>query len=120
MPIYEYRCPKCGNVFEEWVKTFDSPEAETCPKCGGSAVRIISNTSFKLEGGGWFASCYGNPSASEGDKPASEDKPSATAAASGKDAASGKTAPAKGASAAAAAPAKPSGSGSAGSEAATA
>ena len=24
MPIYEYRCRKCGNVFEEWVKTFDS------------------------------------------------------------------------------------------------
>ena len=35
MPIYEYRCRKCGNVFEEWVKTFDSPELEPCPKCGG-------------------------------------------------------------------------------------
>lgn len=50
---------KCGNVFEEWVKTFDSPELEPCPKCGGDAERIMSNTSFKLEGGGWFASCYG-------------------------------------------------------------
>lgn len=59
MPIYEYRCRKCGNVFEEWVKTFDSPELEPCPKCGGDAERIMSNTSFKLEGGGWFASCYG-------------------------------------------------------------
>ena len=53
MPIYEYRCRKCGNVFEEWVKTFDSPELEPCPKCGGDAERIMSNTSFKLEGGGW-------------------------------------------------------------------
>lgn len=52
MPIYEYRCRKCGNVFEEWVKTFDSPELEPCPKCGGDAERIMSNTSFKLEGGG--------------------------------------------------------------------
>ena len=46
MPIYEYRCRKCGNVFEEWVKTFDSPELEPCPKCGGDAERIMSNTSF--------------------------------------------------------------------------
>ena len=45
MPIYEYRCRKCGNVFEEWVKTFDSPELEPCPKCGGDAERIMSNTS---------------------------------------------------------------------------
>ena len=67
MPIYEYRCRKCGNVFEEWVKTFDSPELEPCPKCGGDAERIISNTSFKLEGGGWFASCYGGKSGSAGD-----------------------------------------------------
>lgn len=51
MPIYEYRCRKCGNVFEEWVKTFDSPELEPCPKCGGDAERIMLNTSFKLEGG---------------------------------------------------------------------
>ena len=51
MPIYEYRCRKCGNVFEEWVKTFDSPELEPCPKCGGDAERIMSNTSFKLDGG---------------------------------------------------------------------
>ena len=63
MPIYEYRCRKCGNVFEEWVKTFDSPELEPCPKCGGDAERIMSNTSFKLEGGGWFASCYGGKAA---------------------------------------------------------
>ncbi len=59
MPIYEYRCRKCGNVFEEWVKTFDSPACEPCPACGGDGERILSHTSFKLEGGGWFASCYG-------------------------------------------------------------
>ena len=59
MPIYEYRCRKCGNVIEEWVKTFDSPELAPCPKCGGDAERIMSNTSFKLEGCGRIASCYG-------------------------------------------------------------
>lgn len=60
MPIYEYRCTACGNLFEEWVKHFDSPEHEPCPKCGGDAARIVSNTSFVLKGGGWYVTEYGN------------------------------------------------------------
>lgn len=60
MPIYEYRCTACGNQFEEWVKHFDSPEHEPCPKCGGDAARIVSNTSFVLKGGGWYVTEYGN------------------------------------------------------------
>ena len=55
MPIYEYRCSKCGNLFEEWTKHFDSEATEPCPKCGGEASRIISRTTFKLVGSGWFA-----------------------------------------------------------------
>ena len=64
MPIYEYRCRKCGNVFEEWVKTFDSPELEPCPKCGGDAERIIS---------------YGGKSGSAGDAAPAGDKAPAKA-----------------------------------------
>ena len=86
MPIYEYRCRKCGNVFEEWVKTFDSPELEPCPKCGGDAERIMSNTSFKLEGGGWFASCYGGKASGS----ASDAAPAADAAPAKADAAPAK------------------------------
>lgn len=83
MPIYEYRCRKCGNVFEEWVKTFESAELEACPRCGGESERILSNTSFKLEGGGWFASCYGGKSASAA--PAGEAKTEAPAASASSD-----------------------------------
>lgn len=63
MPIYEYRCSDCQQVFEEWLKTFDeAPRA--CPVCGGSADRIVSNTTFVLKGGGWYVTDYGNrPSA---------------------------------------------------------
>ena len=115
MPIYEYRCRKCGNVFEEWVKTFDSPELKICPECGGDAGRILSQTSFQLEGGGWFASCYG------GKKPASE-----TEAATADGAAPAKEeAPAKGAAPAKdaakdAAPAKAEATGSGGKSSDTA
>ena len=86
MPIYEYRCRKCGNVCEEWVKTVDSPERGPCPKCGGDAERIMSNTSFKLEGGGWFASCYGGKASGS----ASDAAPAADAAPAKADAAPAK------------------------------
>ncbi len=60
MPIYEYTCSKCQNVFEEWVKSATEPETDSCkcPLCGADSFRMISNTSFLLKGGGWFASSY--------------------------------------------------------------
>ncbi len=59
MPIYEYRCPKCQKIFEEWSNiTEDHPE-EPCPDCGTASPRIMSSTSFVLEGGGWYVTDYG-------------------------------------------------------------
>jgi len=71
MPIYEYRCSKCAHVFEEWAQHFDSPTAEPCPKCGGEAHRIMSNTSFLLKGGGWYATEYGSLKGKSDEGPAS-------------------------------------------------
>ena len=59
MPIYEYQCPKCQRVFEEWVKASDAHGQEPCPDCGTPSPRIISQTSFVLKGGGWYVSDYG-------------------------------------------------------------
>ena len=33
MPIYEYRCAKCGHGFEHLARTLSAP-APACPKCG--------------------------------------------------------------------------------------
>lgn len=41
MPVYEYRCDRCGERFEELV----SPTAESppCPRCASGAVtRVLS------------------------------------------------------------------------------
>lgn len=59
MPIYEYQCPECGNVFEEWAKASDAHKTEPCPVCGAQSPRIISRTSFVLKGDGWYVSDYG-------------------------------------------------------------
>jgi len=59
MAVYEYACPDCRNVFEEWLKISEATENAPCPKCGSRAQRIISNTAFVLKGGGWYVSDYG-------------------------------------------------------------
>ncbi|MBD5607835.1 MAG: zinc ribbon domain-containing protein [Desulfovibrio sp.] len=59
MPIYEYKCPKCGEVFEKFAKSSESHKDAICPKCGTESPRIISRTSFVLKGDGWYVSDYG-------------------------------------------------------------
>jgi putative FmdB family regulatory protein len=56
MPIYEYRCEKCG-VFEETQRITDPP-LDRCPSCRRKVRRLISNTSFQLKGGGWYVTDY--------------------------------------------------------------
>ncbi len=61
MPIYEYRCKDCHQVFEEWCKHFEDGGAErTCPVCKGPAKRIMSQTTFALKGEGWYVTDYGS------------------------------------------------------------
>lgn len=64
MPIYEYRCCECAQIFEEWQKDHE-PLDLACPMCGGKAEHIISNTSFVLKGSGWYATDYAKGSSSE-------------------------------------------------------
>lgn len=59
MPIYEYKCPQCGHVFEEMVSLSQAHGEEACPRCGTASPRMMSHTSFVLKGGGWYVSDYG-------------------------------------------------------------
>lgn len=34
MPIYEYRCPKCGTSFEKLRRFAEADEPIECPQCG--------------------------------------------------------------------------------------
>ncbi|NWF93637.1 MAG: zinc ribbon domain-containing protein [Syntrophaceae bacterium] len=43
MPIYEYRCRKCGEVFEKIQKVSEAGESLRCPHCGEEKPeRILS------------------------------------------------------------------------------
>ncbi len=60
MPIYEYQCPQCQQVFEEWLSVSEATDKAPCPQCHTQSSRIISNTAFVLKGGGWYVTEYGN------------------------------------------------------------
>lgn len=64
MPIYEYCCKDCEQIFEEWQKNHED-RSVNCPVCGGEAERIISNTSFVLKGSGWYVTDYSNGRSSQ-------------------------------------------------------
>ena len=56
MPIYEYRCEKCG-VVEVMQRITEAP-LKKCPRCKSKVERMISSSSFVLKGSGWYATDY--------------------------------------------------------------
>ena len=43
MPIYEYKCQKCGHKFEMRLGFFQNRKSVKCPQCGGiDPERIFS------------------------------------------------------------------------------
>ncbi|MFQ5328607.1 MAG: FmdB family zinc ribbon protein [Thermodesulfobacteriota bacterium] len=73
MPIYEYKCKKCGKEFEMMQKFSDAPLTK-CIHCTGKVEKLISQSSFALKGSGWYATDY----AQKGKEPKGE-KPEACA-----------------------------------------
>jgi putative FmdB family regulatory protein len=59
MPIYEYKCKKCGEHSEHIQKFSDSPMTD-CKKCGttGALEKLMSLGSFHLKGSGWYLTDY--------------------------------------------------------------
>ena len=82
MPIYEYRCSKCGDVFEVRQKFADAPLA-VHEGCGGTVERLISASGFNFKGTGWYVTDYARGGSkskkdSDGDQSKTESKPAET------------------------------------------
>ncbi len=95
MPLYEYKCGKCGSVFEVLQRFSDKP-LETHENCGGKVERLISAPGLQFKGTGWYVTDYarGKSSAAGGKNGHKSDKSdsSSTPAASKEPASSGKSA----------------------------
>lgn len=47
MPIYEYKCGKCGQVKTVYAQGFTDPEGLACDACGGTGLkRLISKVNY--------------------------------------------------------------------------
>lgn len=51
MPIYEYRCPACGDTFEQMRRMSQSTEPAPCPKCQTASARAVSRLARVSFGG---------------------------------------------------------------------
>lgn len=57
MPLYDYRCHRCGEVFEVRQK-FADPLLTEHEACGGELERLISAPALQFKGTGWYVTDY--------------------------------------------------------------
>jgi putative FmdB family regulatory protein len=58
MPIYEYKCKKCGKEYEAFQRITE-PGLKSCKFCKGPVHKLVSRSSFHLKGSGWYVTDYG-------------------------------------------------------------
>ena len=80
MPIYEYKCNKCG-VFEA-MQGIKEPALKKCPTCKSKVERQMSRGSFILKGSGWYATDYAKKStpSTDTDSTSTTEKPATNGA----------------------------------------
>ena len=65
MPLYEYKCRKCGKRSER-IEKLNGPYLKKCPHCGGSVERLMSASAIQFKGSGWYVNDYAKPSSAGG------------------------------------------------------
>lgn len=60
MPIYEYKCARCGHTLEAIQKVSDAALTK-CPACHKKGLRKrVSAAAFHLKGSGWYVTDFRN------------------------------------------------------------
>ena len=79
MPLYEYKCLKCGRKTEK-IENMNGPHLRKCPHCGGKVEALFSAPAIQFKGSGWYVTDYGGKKSSgdsgKDDKPPTESKES--------------------------------------------
>jgi putative FmdB family regulatory protein len=65
MPLYEYKCKKCGHQFEK-IQKFSDRMVKKCPECSGMVEQMISAPAVQFKGSGWYVTDYAKKSSSPG------------------------------------------------------
>ena len=73
MPLYEYKCAKCGHTFEK-IESVSAAETKKCPKCGATARRTITAPAIQFKGSGWYVTDYAGKNSDGSSKDSKESK----------------------------------------------
>ncbi len=65
MPLYEYKCDRCGDVFEV-IEKFSDPPLQEHAGCGGHVERLLSAPALQFKGTGWYVTDYARNSGNNG------------------------------------------------------
>lgn len=57
MPLYEYRCLKCGKLTEK-IENVSGPHLKKCPHCGGKVESVLTAPAIQFKGSGWYVTDY--------------------------------------------------------------
>jgi len=71
VPLYEYKCLKCGRNTEK-IEPVAGPHLKKCPHCGGKVESVITAPAIQFKGSGWYVTDYAGKSTDGGSK---ENKP---------------------------------------------
>jgi putative FmdB family regulatory protein len=109
LPLYPYRCTKCGYQFEK-IQSFNSQPETECPECGGILERPLTAPGLQFKGAGWYVTDYASKSAGSGSpskesgaaetksaaesKPAASEKPASSGSSDGSSSGSSSSTPA--------------------------
>ena len=75
MPLYDYECVSCGNVFE-LRQSFDADPEGVCPRCSGSSRRKFHAVPIIYKGSGFYTTDYKHTSYSPNSKDRAKDEES--------------------------------------------
>ena len=80
MPLYEYKCLKCGRKTEK-IENVAGPHLKKCPHCDGKVEALFSAPAIQFKVSAWYVTDYGSKKSSgdsgKEEKPATESKESA-------------------------------------------
>lgn len=64
MPLYAYKCVKCGHEFEK-IEKLNAPHRQKCPRCKARAERQLAAPAIQFKGAGWYVTDYARGGGSE-------------------------------------------------------
>ena len=57
VPIYDYKCKKCGHRFEK-IQRHSERAVKKCPECGGVVEKLITAPAVHFKGSGFYGTDY--------------------------------------------------------------